>query len=97
MTTSPRMEICVVYLAWAGAEPAAVARFVRSLAAHPAGTDHTLVVAWKGYEDPAELGEARQALAGVAHEELVIDAAGLEKSLSKQDMADVIAYLRGGL
>jgi len=74
------MEICVVYLAWAGAEPAAVARFVTSLAAHPAGTDHTLVVAWKGYEDPAELGEARQALAGVAHEELVIDAAGLDLS-----------------
>ena len=90
MATSPRMEICVVYLAWAGAGSGAVERFAASLRAHPAGTDHTLLVAWKGYEDPGALTQARRALDGIAHRELTTAAAGLDLS-SYRTVADELS------
>ncbi len=97
MTTSPRMEICVVYLAWSGAGPEPVARFAASLRAHPAGTHHTLLVAWKGYEDSAALDQARRALAGVAHEELTIASRGLDlssyRAIAEQVSADAVCFL----
>jgi hypothetical protein len=97
MATSPRMEICVVYLAWAGAGPAPVARFATSLRAHPAGPGHTLLVAWKGYEDSAARDQARRALAGITHEELMIPASGLDlssyRTIADQVSADAVCFL----
>lgn len=91
------MEICVVYLAWAGAGPAAVARFATSLGAHPAGTDYTLVVAWKGYDDQDALDQAREGLAGIAYDERVIASAGLDlssyRAVADQLSADAICFL----
>ena len=97
MATSPRMEICVVYLAWAGAGFAAVERFVASLRAHPAGADHTLLVAWKGYDDEGALAQARRALDGVAHRELTTAATGLDlssyRTVADEVSADVLCFL----
>jgi len=91
------VEISVVYLAWAGAGPAAVERFVTSLAAHPPGTEQTLVVAWKGYEDAETFGRAQQCLAGVDHEDLVIGAEGLDltsyRAIADRVRVEAICFL----
>jgi hypothetical protein len=91
------MEICVVYLAWAGAGLAAIERFATSLRAHPAGTDHTLLVAWKGYEDQGALAQARRALNGIAHQDLTIAATGLDlssyRTVADEVSADAVCFL----
>ena len=91
------MEICVVYLAWAGAGSAAIERFSASLRAHPAGTHHTLLVAWKGYEDEDALGEVRRALDGIDHRELTIAPTGLDLSsyrrVADEVSADALCFL----
>ena len=65
-------EICVVHLVWEplGVEP--LREFVASYRRHPGGVAHRLVVAFNGFGSEAELGEYREALAGVEHERLLV-------------------------
>jgi hypothetical protein len=72
------VEISVVHLAWAGAGPEALRRFVASYDAHPAGLEHRLVVAWKGRRDPDAVDRGRDLLSTVAHEEIEVSPEGLD-------------------
>lgn len=66
------MEICLVHLAWAGAGPSTLQRFLDSYHTHPAGTSHRLVIAWNGYRDRDQLGAAQQIAEGTEHDDFVV-------------------------
>ena len=65
-----KSEVCVVHLVWAplGIEP--LERFARSYRAHPAGTEHRVLMVFKEFRDDAALDAARQVVADIPHEEL---------------------------
>jgi hypothetical protein len=60
------VRIAVVHLAWAGIGDEHLGRFADSYRAHPAGIDHTLVIAWKGYS-AERLAAARRVLDGIGY------------------------------
>ena len=62
----------VVHLVWKplGLDP--LRDFLASYQTHPAGLDHKLVVVFNGFDGEAELGEWREALAGVEHDWLLV-------------------------
>jgi hypothetical protein len=71
MPTVPA-DVCLVYLAWRplGIEP--VRAFVDSYRRYEPGVPHRLVVALKGYDEDS-LPPLRAELAGVEHEEALVD------------------------
>ena len=63
-------EVSVVHLIWAplGIEP--LERFARSYRAHPAGTEHSLLLVFKEFGDQDALAAAREVVADIPHDEL---------------------------
>jgi hypothetical protein len=78
------VQICVVYLAWAGAGQSALERFVSSYVEHAAGAQHRLAVAWKGYRDRNALEHARQIMSAVEHEEFAVTNRELDLTAYRQ-------------
>jgi hypothetical protein len=76
------VEICLVHLAWAGAGPSTLQRFLDSYHAHPAGTSHRLVIAWNGYRD--QLGAAQQIAEGTAHDDFVVQESKLDLAVYRE-------------
>lgn len=74
------MSVTVIYLAWAGAGHEPLSRFGASLRAHPAGLEHTLLVAWKGFGSEASRRQARRDLGSLAFEEQIVSPDGLDLS-----------------
>jgi hypothetical protein len=65
---SPTPQFCIVYLAWTPYGVDNARRFVDSYRAHPAGTEHTLLVVFAGPEE--DRTPFREAFAAVDHERL---------------------------
>ena len=90
------VEICVVHLAWAPTGPADIERLVSSYAAHEAGVEHRLVVAWKGF-DAEGLASARRIVAGVPHDELEVHSDRLDlgsyREAAERTEADFVCFL----
>jgi hypothetical protein len=73
-----------VHLVWAPLGPEVVRRFADSYRLHPAGAEHTLTVAYNGFDGPRDprLQACRDALEGCPHEPLVFE----------QPVQDLTAY-----
>jgi hypothetical protein len=78
------MRACIVYLAWAGADPIHLDRFLASYASHSAGADHRLVIAWNGYASAAALAAAQRRTADVPHDDFVVEAPALDLTAYRQ-------------
>ncbi len=67
-------DICVVHLVWKplGIEP--LRSFLASYRELPGGVPHRLLVVYNGFAPGADLGAYRRALAGVAHDTLILPA-----------------------
>ena len=76
-------RIAVVYLARQAEDRASFQAFIESYERHPAGTEHDLVVIYKGYDKPEEL-KAAQAFFSIPHIPYVVSDEGF----------DITAYLK---
>jgi len=76
-------RIAVVYLARQAEDRASFQSFIESYERHPAGTEHDLVVIYKGYDKPEEL-KAAQAFFSIPHIPYVVSDEGF----------DITAYLK---
>jgi hypothetical protein len=72
------VEICLVHLAWAGADPSTLPRFLDSYHEHPAGTSHRLVIAWNGYRHRDQLRAAQRIAEGTEHDDFVVEGPKLD-------------------
>lgn len=72
----PRVTVVHLALKSYGAEP--LARFVASYREYPAGVDHRLILALKGFRDLVEAQPFIDLLAGVPHEALLVPDKGLD-------------------
>ena len=79
-----RVEICLVHLAWAGAGPSTLQRFLDSYHAHPAGTSHRLVIAWNGYRHRDQLGAAQRIAEGTEHDDFVVQESKLDLAVYRE-------------
>lgn len=67
-------QVCLIHLVWAPDGTGPLERFAGSYLAHGAGADHRLLVVLKNFGgDAGRLADARRTLAGVDHDELVLD------------------------
>jgi hypothetical protein len=70
--------LCLVYLAWAPLGPEPVKRFLESYDRHPAGAEHVLAVALKGFRNGQDRSPWERELAASTHESLQMSAGGLD-------------------
>src|SRR3954463_7092791 len=81
-TQGPRLA--VVYLARGAEGTAPLRKFRDSYLSYPAGLEHELVVAYKGYAADSDIAASQSVLSGVEHRSLVLP----------DDGFDIGAYLR---
>jgi len=90
----------LVHLVWAPVGPDALLRFVESYRRHPAGAEHSLLVVFKGFAPGQDLRPWRQALAGVAYDELQVEAdcvdLGTYRDVIEQVEAPCYCFLNSG-
>ncbi len=67
-------SVCVAHLVWAPLGLPPFERFLASYRANPGGVPHRLLVVYNGFAPGADLGAYRRALAGVAHDTLILPA-----------------------
>jgi hypothetical protein len=72
------VSLSLVYLAWAPLGPEPVKRFLDSYKRHPAGAQHTLTVALKGFRDGQDRSPWERELGAVSHESTHMSAGGLD-------------------
>ncbi|OYU87890.1 MAG: hypothetical protein CFE29_20930 [Bradyrhizobiaceae bacterium PARB1] len=78
-------DVAVIHLARGANPPAALEHFLKSYQLHPAGFQHQLIVAFKGYDDPQSLQR---------HIDLALAVGATPLLLDKDDGFDLAAYRR---
>lgn len=78
MSRSAGPSIGVVYLARFADGPVAFARFADSYRKHAAGSDHDLIVLFKGFPDPSQTRVARDVFRGIPHISVELDDTGFD-------------------
>lgn len=98
--SSAGIEVAHLVFESFGVEP--FQRFLDSYRAHPAGIDHELVLAFKGFEDrPEALAACRAMAADVPHRALLVPNAGFDIGsylhLARLSSADALCFLNSNV